>query len=135
VRKEMQKIYEKKQEINSHKDLIVWQKSIDFVTNIYKETDIFPKSELYGLTSQIRRSAVSIPSNIAEGSGRRSQKEYIQFLYISLGSVSELETQLIISINLNFLYEKKLLSDLNEIKRMLIGLIHSLETRKKKAES
>ena len=83
--------------INSHEDLIVWQKAIDFVTDIYSITDSFPKSEMYGLTNQIRRSVVSIPSNITEGSARRSLKEYNQFLYIALGSLSELETQLIIS--------------------------------------
>ena len=77
-------------DIKSHKDLIVWQKAIDFVVEIYFLSDGFPKSELYGLTNQIRRAAVSVPSNIAEGSSRKSGKEFIQFLYIASGSASEL---------------------------------------------
>jgi four helix bundle protein len=86
-----------------HKDLEVWKLSINFVTSIYKKTNSFPKEEIYGLTSQIRRAAVSIPSNIAEGAARRNKTEFRQFLYIALGSAAELETQLIISGNLNFL--------------------------------
>jgi len=82
--------------MQTHKDLKVWQKSIDLVTDIYAITNRFPKEEMHGLTSQIRRAAVSISSNIAEGSGRFSDKELVRFLFISLGSSSELETQLII---------------------------------------
>ena len=78
--------------IRNHKDLEVWKKSMDLVSNIYKITESFPNKELYGLTNQIRRAAVSIPSNIAEGAARNSKKEFIQFLYIALGSLSELET-------------------------------------------
>lgn len=78
----------------SYKDLIVWQKAIDLVVAIYKLTNLFPKEELYGLTSQIRRAAVSIPSNIAEGRHRGSKNDYLHFLRISYGSVAELETQL-----------------------------------------
>src|SRR3989338_11366185 len=87
--------------MNSYKDLIVWQKSIELVIGIYKMTDKFPKSELYGLTSQIRRAAVSISSNIAEGYTRKHRLEYIQFLRIAFGS-GELETQIIIAKKLNF---------------------------------
>ena len=93
--------------MTSHKELKVWQKGIELVKVIYSETDSFPKTELYGLTSQIRRSAVSIPSNIAEGAGRNFDKEFIHFLYITLGSASELETQIIISKELNFLETDK----------------------------
>ena len=83
----------------------VWNDAITFVTNIYKLTENFPKSEIYGLTSQIRRAAVSTPSNIAEGPARKSNKEYSQFLSIALGSIAELDTQLIIAKNLTYLEE------------------------------
>ena len=88
--------------INSHKDLIVWQKSMDVVAEIYKITDSFPEPELYGLTSQMRRSAVLIPSNIVEGRKRSSRKDFRHFLVISCGSGVELETQIEISKRLNF---------------------------------
>jgi len=90
-------------EIRNHKDLEVWKKSMDFVSNIYKITESFPNKEVYGLTNQIRRAAVSVPSNIAEGAARSSKKEFIQFLYIALGSLSELETQIIIANRLEYL--------------------------------
>ncbi len=89
--------------MKKHKDLDVWKKSILLVTLIYDVTKGFPNEEMYGLTNQIRRSAVSVPSNIAEGSARQGDKEFAHFLYISLGSLSELETQLIIANNLNYL--------------------------------
>lgn len=112
------------------KELLVWQKSINFVTEVYKETESFPKTEVYGLISQIRRAAVSIPSNISEGNSRRSVPDYLQFLRISRGSCTEVETQLIISKNLGFLNEKnylKLNQDIIEISKMLNGLINSLK--------
>ena len=112
--------------VRSHEDLFVWQKSITFVTQIYKMTEKYPTHELYGLTNQIRRSAVSIPSNIAEGAGRKNTKEFLQFLYISLGSASELHTQLIISQNLSYLKDTQLIIELNEIRKMLVSLIHSI---------
>ena len=86
----------------SYKDLIVWQKAMKISVLVYTLTDRFPKSEIFSLTNQIRRSAVSIPSNIAEGWGRRGSGEYIQFLKIASGSASELETQLILSKQLKF---------------------------------
>jgi four helix bundle protein len=104
------------------KDLLVWQKSIDFVTEVYKGTDTFPKNEVYGLISQIRRASVSIPSNIAEGNSRRSKPDYLQFLKISRGSYAEIETQLIISNNLKFLKEEDYLilnEQIIEISKML----------------
>ncbi len=116
--------------MKTHKDLDVWKKAIEFVTAIYKITSTFPKNELYGLTSQIRRASVSIPSNIAEGSARHHDNEYRQFLYVSLGSAAELETQLIISMNLGYLdneNSKALISDLNIISRMIQGLIKSIK--------
>ncbi len=122
--------------MNTHKDLIAWQKSIDLVKIIYEMTKIFPSSEQFGLISQIRRSAVSIPSNIAEGCGRNSEKELTQFLYIASGSASELETQVIISIELNFLQKElgdKALKLIEEIIKMLSSLIRSVnKTRNEK---
>lgn len=112
--------------MTTHKDLIVWQKSMNLVTLVYKMTNQFPKEEIYGLTSQMRRAAVSIPSNIAEGHGRFSEKELIRFLFISLGSSAELETQLILANNLGFLNQAdfKQLQELNsEVVKMLSALI------------
>jgi four helix bundle protein len=112
-----------------HKKLNVWKKAIEFVTKIYKITKSFPDHEKFVLVPQIWRSAISIPSNIAEGAGRLSKKEFIQFLSIAQGSTSELETQLIISNNLGFLREEDmhLLDELDEISRMIIGLIRTLK--------
>jgi len=76
--------------MKTHKDLIVWQKSINFVTKIYKETNSFPNTELYGLTSQLRRASVSVPSNIAEGAARNTDKEYVRFLFIARASAAEI---------------------------------------------
>ena len=118
--------------METHKDLIVWKKSIELVKYIYLITNSFPKSEQLGLVSQMRRCAVSIPSNIAEGCGRNSNNELIRFLYIALGSSSELETQIIISIELNFLENEKAtgcLSLINEIIKMITSLIKSIKTR------
>jgi len=112
------------------KELIVWQKSIDLVTKIYKVTEKFPSSEIYGLTSQLKRASVSIPSNIAEGNTRRSKADYVQFLRIARGSCSEVETQIIISKNLGFIDEisfEKLSFSIVEISKMINGLINSLK--------
>ena len=116
--------------MKTHKDLEVWKKSIEMVTKIYTLTRNFPKEELYGLSSQVRRAAVSVASNIAEGAGRKSDKELLQFLYYSMGSLSEIETQLIISYNLGYLNnEQKQDIDalLSSIFKMLSGLITSLK--------
>jgi four helix bundle protein len=115
--------------INSYKDLIVWQKSIQLVIEIYNITDQFPKAELYGLTSQIRRAAVSIPANISEGSRRGTIKEYRQFLKISFGSGSELETLVEIVKNLPFsknISFEKIDILLGEIMKMLNSLLSKL---------
>ena len=114
--------------MKTHKDLLVWQKAMDLVVEVYSATNKFPQSELYGLTNQIRRSAVSIPSNIAEGAARNYDKEFIQFLYISMGSLSELETQLLIASRLNYL-EPAFVNKLEEIRKMLAGLIKNVKTR------
>jgi len=112
----------------SYKDLQVWKVSMELVVEVFELTEKFPRSELYGITNQIRRSSVSIPSNIAEGSGRKNIKEFIHFLYISKASLLELETQIEISNRLGY---TKDISNLNErikyIRIMLIKLIHSLE--------
>jgi four helix bundle protein len=118
--------------MQTHKNLKVWQRSISFVTEIYRVTRDFPKEEIYCMVGQLRRAAISIPSNIAEGSARRNTKEYIQFLYISLGSASEIETQIAISINLGYLMQEKaggIQAELEEIIRMLAGLIKSLSDK------
>lgn len=118
--------------VRTHKDLDVWNKSVALVTSSYEITKDFPKDELFGLTSQIRRSAVSIPSNIAEGSARKGNKEFVQFLHISLGSMAELETQLIIATNLKYISSNKydlITNDLTDIRKMLSGLIKYIINR------
>ena len=117
--------------INSYKDLIVWQKSMDLVVEVYKLTELFPKSELYGILSQMRRAAVSIPSNIAEGRKRSTRKDFRQFLVVAYSSASELETQLEISKRLNFIKnEEYIKSDslLLEVIKMLNKIISSLRS-------
>ena len=112
------------------KNLKVWQKGIELVKNIYKSTKEFPKEELYGLTSQMRRSAISVPSNIAEGSGRGTDKDFNRFLDIALGSSYELETQIIIAFELEFISEQDfndLSMKINEEQKMIAGLQKSLK--------
>jgi four helix bundle protein len=118
--------------MKTHRDLDVWKKSVSLVTSIYEITKSFPKEEIYGLTNQIRRAAVSVPSNIAEGSARQGNKEFIQFLYIALGSLTELGTQLIIASNLKYLSEESfisLMSKQKEIGKMLIVLIRYIKKK------
>ncbi len=116
--------------MKTHKDLDVWKFSIELVVKVYELTGAFPKEEKYGIIQQMRRSAVSVPSNIAEGAGRTSTKEFANFISISLGSLSELETQLIISQKLSFLNPtsfKNIINDLTQIRKMLLGLKNSLK--------
>ncbi len=114
-----------------YRDLLVWQKAIALVTHIYRLTQAFPKEELYGLTSQIRRAAVSIPSNIAEGQGRLTRSEFRQFLGHARGSYGELETQLIIAENLGYWSQTgNLIESLAEVGRLLNGLLTSLSSSK-----
>ena len=115
--------------LKNFKELKVWQKAYQLCLEIYKITKGFPKEERYGLTSQIRRSAVSIPSNIAEGYGRKNRGEYIQSLYIAYGSNCELETQIMLSGDLGYIEERslrRLLEGVGDIERMLKALIKSL---------
>lgn len=107
----------------NHKDLDVWKKSMDLVEVIYALSKSFPDDEKFGLTNQIRRASVSIPSNISEGAARKSDKEFIQFLYIALGSLSELETQYLIAVRLKYIIENiEIENKINEVKRMIVGL-------------
>ncbi len=113
--------------MRNHKDLIVWQKAIWLVQRLYEVTQTFPKEELYGVTAQMRRAAVSIPSNIAEGFARKHERELVRFLYIALGSASEMETQLIICHRIHYLTDEQyeeLGSTNTEIIRMLSSLIN-----------
>lgn len=111
------------------RNLIAWQKAIDFVTEVYRATRSFPNEEKFGLTSQLRRAAVSIPSNLAEGQGRLSRGEFRQFLGQAKGSICEVETQLIIAQNPGYLTEPEpLLEKLHEVARLLNGLLNSLTT-------
>jgi four helix bundle protein len=119
--------------MNNYKELNVWQKAIELVKEVYKLTDNFPNNEQFGLTSQIRRAAVSIPSNIAEGAGRRSNKEFEHFLSISLGSCFEVETQIIIGQELNFANPDNCDASvklITEVQKMIRGLQKSLQTQK-----
>ena len=119
--------------MNSYRDLVVWQKSMEMVRLIYQLTNTFPKEELYSLTSQVRRSAVSIPSNIAEGYGRQHRLEYIGFLQIARGSLFELQTQMELAIMIGYLKREELITvDLLsvEIEKMLNSLIGKLTASK-----
>ncbi|MDY0402786.1 four helix bundle protein [Sulfurovum sp.] len=116
----------------THKDLDVWKMSMDLVKEIYTLTDTFPTYEQFGLTSQLRRASVSVPSNIAEGSARNGNKEFINFCYISLGSLSEIETQIIIAYELNFLEDtvtQSVLQKIELIRKKLLNFIKYLKKR------
>jgi four helix bundle protein len=118
--------------MSSYQNLIIWQKAIDLVKQIYTITNNFPKSELYGLTSQIRRASVSIPSNIAEGHGRRTSKEFAQFYSVAYGSTLELETQLYLAKELGFLSNEdygKIHQNLQEVSKMLNSITYKLKLK------
>ena len=124
---------EGKEQIRSHRDLIVWQKAVDFVVAIYDLTKGFPKEEIYGLISQIRRAATSIPANIAEGQGRRLKGEYQNFLGNARGSLCELDTHLEVSFRLTFITENQYQTfrgKMDEIGRMLNGLMRAIAESK-----
>lgn len=121
-----------KTKIYSHKDLIVWQKGIDLAIIIYKLTSKFPSEEKFGLINQMRRAAVSISSNIAEGRSRSTRKDFAQFLHIALGSVSELETQLEIAKRLEYgekVDYNEIVAALQEVSKMLVAIIASLKAK------
>ena len=115
----------------TYRDLVVWQKAMELVTEVYRSTAAFPKDEIYGLTSQLRRAAVSIPANIAEGQGRLTQGEFCQFLGYARGSLLELETLIMVASNLNYLETEasaQLLSRTAEVGKILNGLLNSIGT-------
>ena len=110
----------------SYRNQFIWQRAVKLAINCYKFTQLFPKSELYGLTSQIRRSSVSVASNIAEGYGRRSKQEYIQFLHIALGSLRELDTQFIIAKEVDLAENNLFPPIMNEVEEMQSILVATL---------
>lgn len=116
--------------IKSYKDLNIWNKGIEIISHIYKATAIFPKEETYGLVAQMKRSAVSIPSNIAEGFARQHNNEYKQFLYIAVGSCAELETQMVVSLEQEYM-NKDVYGELSKIvdheARMIMSMINSVK--------
>jgi four helix bundle protein len=119
-------------QLRKYQELIAWQKAIALVTDIYSTTSAFPPAELYGLISQLRRAAVSVPSNIAEGQGRATKGEFVQFLCHARGSLYEVETQIVISRNLGYISvteQESILNSLNELGRVLNGLITSLQAK------
>ena len=119
-------------EIMSYRDLIAWQKAMDLVTAIYRATAGFPRDEIYGLTSQLRRAAVSIPSNIAEGQGRQSTREFIHFVSIAYGSLNEAQTQILIAERLKYLNDsdcQSLIEQSYEVARIINGLSRSLTAK------
>jgi four helix bundle protein len=117
--------------MQSYRELLVWKKAVDLVIEVYRITRTFPKSETYGLSSQMQRASVSIPSNIAEGFGLKKTKAYLRHLSIASGSLAELETQLEISERLSYLLpeDKIVIEQANEIGRMLSGLRNSLSLK------
>ena len=118
--------------MKTYRDLIVWQKAMKLVTEIYRHTKSFPEDERFGLTSQLRRCSISIPSNVAEGYGRNSTQDYIRYLRIANGSLFELQTQLEIALNLGFLSDESfsiLFESSREIERMLSSLIKKINPK------
>jgi four helix bundle protein len=115
--------------VQHYTELIAWQKGIELVSDVYKATKTFPADERFGLTNQVRRAAVAIPSNIAEGQGRNTTKDFLHFLYVARGSLQEVGTQVHIARRLSFLDEAsaaRLLEAITELARILNGLIRSL---------
>ena len=117
----------RREKLITHKDLDIWKLGIELVQEVYKTTVEFPKEEIYGLTNQMRRAAVSIPSNISEGAARSSKKEFIQFLYVALGSLAELETQAIISEKLGYLRNHPLMELIEKQRRKQLNFIKYLK--------
>lgn len=118
--------------MSTFRNLLIWQKSMTLTTQIYQLTSTFPKEEIYGLTSQIRRCSISIPSNIAEGYGRESDKEFLRFLNISIGSLFEMQTQLEIAKNIAYINENlfnNLYENSREVERMIVSFIKKIKER------
>ena len=118
--------------VSTHKDLDIWKIGIELVKQVYEITNLFPNEETYGLISQMRRSAISIPSNISEGAARNSKREFIQFLYVSLGSLAELETQMVISTELGYIPQNsQIFSQIELLRRKLLNFIKYLKIKQK----
>ncbi len=118
--------------VKNYRDLLVWQRAMDLVETIYRATGSFPKEELYGLTAQLRKAAVSIPSNIAEGQGRHSDREFRKFLLISHGSLREAETQVLIAARLGYVSEEvkaRVLESAAEVGRLINGLLKAVSVQ------
>jgi four helix bundle protein len=115
--------------LTTHKDLQVWKAAMDLVTEVYSVTNCFPREETYGLTSQIRRAAISIPSNIAEGAARQSRKEFVQFDHVASGSIAELETHLLLAARLGFGSIGSVLIRTEQVRKMLLGLLRALKKK------
>ncbi len=120
-----------KQPMLTHKDLDIWKLGIELVERVHEMTAEYPKEEIYGLTNQMRRASVSIPSNISEGAARSSKKEFIQFLYVALGSLAELETQAIISEKLGYLKNDELMELIEKQRRKQLNFIKYLKSVQK----
>jgi len=117
----------RRDQLRTHKDLDVWNKAMELAGEVYSITRQLPREEIYGLTLQTRRSAISIPSNIAEGAARHSKKEFIQFLYVALGSVAELETQLMLATRMGFISDSGVFNRIERVRKMLLGLLRFLK--------
>jgi len=116
----------------SHKDLIVWRKALDLATLIYRITARFPRFELFALTSQLRRAAVSVPSNIAEGTARRTTREFVAYLHFARGSLAELETQVLLAVQVGYLNDvdaQQIQRAIDEVGRLINGVLRGLKTR------
>ncbi|HKL34940.1 MAG TPA: four helix bundle protein [Salegentibacter sp.] len=114
----------------NHKDLDVWKRSMDLVEEIYKLTSNFPSSEIYGLTNQLRRASVSIPSNIAEGAARKGNKELLYFINVAIGSIAEIETQLLIAMRLKYMNEdNSIFESATEVRKLLLGFRNYLNKK------
>jgi len=125
-------------QVKGYQQLIAWQKAVALVTDIYRISSTFPREEVYGLTSQLRRAAVSVPSNIAEGQGRATTGEFVQFLCHARGSLYEVETQILIGRNLGYMtleQQESLISSVTRVGRVLNGLITSLQKQRQRARS
>jgi four helix bundle protein len=125
-------------QVKTYQQLVAWQRAIALVTDIYRVSSTFPREEIYGLTSQLRRAAVSVPSNIAEGQGRATTGEFVQFLCHARGSLYELETQILICNNLGYVtveQQQYLMNSVAEVGRVLNGLITSLQKQRRRADA
>jgi four helix bundle protein len=118
--------------VKSYQDLIVWQKGMDLVESVYRVTRVFPKEEMFGLTSQVRRAAVSVPSNLAEGQGRQTTRDFMNFISIARGSLQEMETQILIASRLQYIIAtqtNEITDMVAEVGRLLSGLYNSLNRK------